>query len=153
MFRKAQNVSIRILEPCDLGAGWRGPDPHLILLHEVVALETYSGLSQVFHRRGDIRDLPAQYRSMGRRKLFTHSQAQHDAVSLKHQRERRLFTHQPQTERVAVEFLRAGNIDNGDEPDDVVLAKSGVLTHLIMMSQFPVCGKTAITSTAAKSRR
>src|SRR5580692_11999006 len=148
MFRKTQNISVRILEPRNLGAGWGCPDAHLILLHEVVALEMNSGLFQVFHRRGDIRDVPTQYRSAGRRKLFSHSQAQHDAVSLKHQCEWRLFTYQPQTERVTVEFLRAGDIDNGEEANDVVLAKSGVLTHLIMMRQFPVCGKTAITSTA-----
>src|SRR5260370_1266909 len=98
----------------------------------VVALETDSDLLQVSNGGGGVWNLPAHHGAKCGRKLLAHSKPQHDTVGVEHQRERRLFAEQPQPKRVAVEFLRTRDVDDGEEAYDIVFAETGLRHALIM---------------------
>src|SRR6201998_3152970 len=127
MFRNAQNISVRVPEPGDLRAGRRCPDAQLVLVHTLVALEADSGLPETLDGRSDLRDLPAQNCTVSRWEFFSHAETQHDAIRLKDQREGRLFHHHAKAKNVSIEISCAGYVNDGDESNDVVSAKSGVL--------------------------
>jgi hypothetical protein len=146
MFRKTQDIPVGVPEPGDLRAGGRSPDAQLVLVHTLIALEADSGLPQALHGRSDLRDLPAQYGAVSRRKFFRHAETQHDAIRVKDQRKRRLLHHQAKAERVLIEIFRAGYVDDGNESDDVVFAESGMLRHAAIMIFFARCRKNAVAT-------
>src|SRR5580692_9076200 len=153
MFRNTQDIPVGVLEPGDLRAGRRSPDAQLVLVHTLIALEADSGLPQALHGRSDLRDLPAQNRAVSRRKFFSHAETEHDAIRLKDQRKRRLFHHQAKAKSVLIELFRAGYVDDRNESDDVVFAKSGMLRHAAMMTFFAGCRKNAVATGFESWRR
>ena len=135
MFRDAKCVPIGVLEPCHPGAGRGRPDTQFVLLHigVVVALELNSDLLQIPYGRAYVRHLPAKHRARRRRKFFAHAKTQHDAISIEYERERRFFAEQTQTQFVTIEFLRALYINDGQEADDIALAKPRIWRHAVIM--------------------
>src|SRR5262249_30108053 len=121
------------------------PDTQLILRHLAITFKDYACLHQVLDRSGDIRNLPAQHRSLNRGALLADGEAQHDPIGFEHQREWRLFTNETQAERVAIELLRPRDVDNVDESDNVEFAESG-MRHAPIMHRTQDCRKTLIAS-------
>src|SRR5712671_1190500 len=104
--REAQDVSVGILEPCDFGATWGGPDALGILRRQAIAFKMYAFAFESGHGFGDIRDLPAEngerLRLEGRRDV---GDAQHDAVGVQGQ-SKIVLAHDRQSEHAFVKWPR-----------------------------------------------
>jgi len=129
MLGNAQDVPVRILEPRNPRSGGCGPDSQLILRHVLVAFEPDSGRFKLPGGCSDVWNLPPENRARGRPKLLRYSEAEHDAVCVEHEGERRLLRQQAQTECAAVELLGALYVDDGYKSDRVVSAEAFGLGH------------------------
>src|SRR6266849_1507356 len=86
--RKAQDVAVRILEPCDFGAARGGPDTFGILCGQAIVFKTHAFVFESGDGCGDIRNLPAENGEGLRLERWRDiCDAEHDAVGVKGQGE------------------------------------------------------------------
>src|SRR5216684_4187774 len=96
---EGQRVSIWILEPGDLGAGWRRPDAVFVLIEKLVPLEANGARHEVADGTLDVRDLPAQYGIAGRLQLPHNRHAEQCPGGIERQG-KPIFAHKAQAERL-----------------------------------------------------
>src|SRR6266853_1724705 len=124
---EAQDVAIGILEPCDFGATWGGPDALGILRRQAIAFKMYAFAFESGDGFGDIRDLPAEngerLRLEGGRDV---GDTEHDAVGIESEG-KIVLARDTQSEHAFVEWPRFVGIQGGGESHDFVRGEHAIL--------------------------
>ena len=115
--RQRQGVAVRVLEPGNPVAARRGPDGELVLLHAVVTDEANPALAELPHGRRNVGHLPARDGERLRGELRHPGEAEHRAVGVDDERERRLLDH-AEPEDPLVEAPGPGRVAHGNEADE-----------------------------------
>ena len=124
--REGEDVAVRILEPCDLGAIIRGPNPEVVLLEprESVpeSLERDSFRNELVDRAADVRDLPTQSRVRCENHFSDFLNAELGAVRIENESER-FVGKKGKSQRVPVELLGSSGILRRDEGHHVMASE------------------------------
>src|SRR5215469_10406856 len=115
--RQRQGVAVRVLEPGNPVAARRGPDGELVLLHAVVTDEANPALAELPHGRRNVGHLPARDGERLQGEVRHPGEAEHRAVGVDDERERRLLDH-AEPEDPLVEGPGRGRIPHRNEADE-----------------------------------